>query len=233
MWAPSGRTTSIGQVMTVEAVIWDFGGVLTTSPFEAFARFEAERGLPVDIIRRTNAANHFENAWAKFERAEVDLETFDELFAAESRALGAEVRGRDVLPLLSGDLRPEMVDALKLVKTKFKTGCITNNLPANSIGSRAGRSLYVAEVMALFDHVIESAKIGLRKPDPRIYRMMTDTLGVDPARCVYLDDLGVNLKPAREMGMTTIKVLNAPQAIAELEAATGLTLRAPSVPDRS
>ena len=219
--------------MTVGAVIWDFGGVLTTSPFEAFARFETERGLPIDIIRNTNAANHFENAWAKFERAEVDLETFDELFAAESRALGAEVRGRDVLPLLSGDLRPEMVDALKLVKTKFKTGCITNNLPANSIGSRAGRSLYVAEVMALFDHVIESAKIGLRKPDPRIYRMMTDTLGVDPARCIYLDDLGVNLKPAREMGMTTIKVLNAPQAITELEAATGLTLRAPSVPDRS
>jgi putative hydrolase of the HAD superfamily len=213
--------------MTVEAVIWDFGGVLTTSPFEAFARFEIERGLPADIIRRTNAANHFENAWARFERAEVDLATFDALFAAESLALGAEVRGRDVLPLLSGDLRPEMIEALKRVKARFKTGCITNNLPANSIGSKAGRSLYVAEVMALFDHVIESAKIGLRKPDPLIYRMMTDALGVDPKRCVYLDDLGVNLKPAREMGMTTIKVLSAAQAIAELEMATGLSLRAP------
>jgi putative hydrolase of the HAD superfamily len=148
----------------IEAVIWDFGGVLTSSPFEAFARFEIERGLPTDIIRRTNAANHWENAWAKFERAEVDIETFDELFAAESLALGAEVRGKDVLPLLSGDLRPEMVEALKRVKAKFKTGCITNNLPANAIGSLGGRSLYVAEVMALFDHVIESAKIGLRKP---------------------------------------------------------------------
>ena len=80
----------------------------------------------------------------------------------------------------------------------------------------------------MFDHVIESAKIGLRKPDPRIYRMMTDALGVDPARCVYLDDLGVNLKPAREMGMTTIKVLNAAQAIGELEAATGLSLATPA-----
>jgi putative hydrolase of the HAD superfamily len=209
----------------VEAVIWDFGGVLTSSPFEAFARFESERGLPADIIRRTNAENHWENAWAKFERAEVDIETFDELFAAESRALGAEVRGKDVLPLLSGDLRPEMVDALKLIKSRFKTGCITNNLPANAIGSASGRSLYVAEVMVLFDHVIESAKIGLRKPDPRIYRMMIETLGVDPEHCVYLDDLGVNLKPAREMGMTTIKVVSAPQAIAELEAATGLSLR--------
>jgi putative hydrolase of the HAD superfamily len=212
-----------GWKIVIEAVIWDFGGVLTTSPFEAFARFESERGLPTDIIRRTNASNHWENAWAKFERAEVDLETFDELFAAESLALGAEVRGRDVLPLLSGDLRPEMVEALRLIKSRFKTGCITNNLP--SIGSTSGRLLYLAEVMALFDHVIESAKIGLRKPDPRIYRMMVEALGVDPKHCVYLDDLGVNLKPAREMGMTTIKVVDSQQAIAELQAATGLSLR--------
>lgn len=208
----------------IEAVIWDFGGVLTTSPFEAFTRFEKERGLPADIIRHTNAANHFENAWAKFERAEVDLATFDTLFAAESLALGAEVRGRDVVPLLSGDPRPEMVEALQRAKKRFKTGCITNNLPANAIGSSGGRALYVAETMALFDHVIESAKIGLRKPDPRIYRMMADALGVDPKNCVYLDDLGVNLKPAREMGMTTIKVIDAPQAIRELQAATGLAL---------
>lgn len=209
----------------IEAVIWDFGGVITTSPFEAFSRFERERGLPADIIRRTNATNHWENAWAKFERAEVDVETFDRLFAAESLALGAEVRGKDVLPLLSGDLRPEMVEALRRVTARFKTGCITNNLPSNAIGSAGGRSLYVAEVMALFHHVIESARIGLRKPDPRIYRMMVEALGVDPSRCVYLDDLGVNLKPAREMGMTTIKVLNASQALAELEAATALSLR--------
>jgi putative hydrolase of the HAD superfamily len=209
----------------IEAVIWDFGGVLTTSPFEAFARFETEHGLPADIIRRTNANNHWENAWAKFERAELDIEAFDRLFAEESLALGAAVRGKDVLPLLSGDLRPEMVEALRRVKGQFKTGCITNNLPANAIGSQSGRSLYVAEVMALFDHIIESAKIGLRKPDPRIYQMMTDALNVDPKHCVYLDDLGVNLKPAREMGMTTIKVLNAEQGIAELEAATRLALR--------
>jgi putative hydrolase of the HAD superfamily len=209
----------------IEAVIWDFGGVLTTSPFEAFARFETEHSLPADIIRRTNAANHLENAWAKFERAEVDIDAFDQLFAAESLALGAEVRGKDVLPLLSGDLRPEMVEALRRVKTVFRTGCITNNLPANSIGSESGRSLYIAEVMALFDHIIESAKIGLRKPNPRIYQMMTDALDVDPEHCVYLDDLGINLKPARAMGMTTIKVLGAAQAIADLERATGLSLR--------
>ena len=208
----------------IEAVIWDFGGVLTTSPFEAFARFEKERGFPIDIIRNTNAANHLENAWAKFERAEVDVETFDRLFAEESRQFGAEVRGKEVLPLLQGDLRPEMVEALKRIKATCKTGCITNNLPANAMGSSSGRTLYVAEVMALFDHIIESAKIGLRKPDPRIYRMMIEALQVDPAKCVYLDDLGVNLKPAREMGMTTIKVVTAAQALAELEAATGMKL---------
>ena len=210
--------------MTIEAVIFDFGGVLTSSPFEAFARYETERGLPVDIILRTYAANHLENAWAKFERAEVDIDTFDHLFATESLALGAEVRGRDVLPLLQGDLRPEMVEALKRIKAQFKTGCITNNLPANAIGSMTGRSLYVAEVMVLFDHVIESAKIGLRKPDTRIYQLMVEALKVDPKNCVYLDDLGVNLKPAREMGMTTIKVTSGAQAISELEAATGLKL---------
>jgi putative hydrolase of the HAD superfamily len=209
----------------IEAVVWDFGGVLTTSPFEAFARFEAQRRLPAGTLRRVNAANHHDNAWARFERAELDLDAFDALFAAESLALGAEVRGRDVLPLLSGELRPEMVAALKRVKSKFKIGCITNNLPANAIGSSGGRMLYIAEVMALFDHVIESAKIGLRKPDPRIYRMMADALGVKPSACVYLDDLGINLKPAREMGMTTIKVMDAGQAIAELEAATGMGLR--------
>ena len=209
----------------IEAVIFDFGGVLTSSPFEAFSAFETSQGLPTDIIRRTNSVNHLDNAWAKFERAEIDADAFDALFAAESKALGAEVRGRDVLPLISGSLRPEMVEALRRIKARFKTGCITNNLPSNKTGSNSGRSLYVAEVMVLFDHVIESAKIGLRKPDPRIYTMMTTALSVDPAACVYLDDLGVNLKPARDMGMTTIKVLTGDQGISDLEKATGLTLR--------
>ncbi|MGB6956046.1 MAG: HAD-IA family hydrolase, partial [Bradyrhizobium sp.] len=131
----------------------------------------------------------------------------------------------DVLPLLAGDLRPAMVESLRRIKSMFKTGCITNNLPANAIGSAGGRTLYIAEVMVLFDHVIESAKIGLRKPDPKIYHMMVEALAVDPKRCVYLDDLGVNLKPARDMGMTTIKVRDAKQALAELEAVTGLSLQ--------
>ena len=198
-----------------QAVIWDFGGVLTSSPFEAFGKFERDRGLPLDFIREINAANHLENAWAKLERAEIDHTTFDRLFAEECRAMGQDVRGKDILPLLAGEIRPEMVQALKRIHTRCKTGCITNNLPAGEGNTMA--SIYKREIMADFDHVIESAKIGMRKPDPRIYEMMVEALGVEPARCIYLDDLGINLKPARTMGMTTIKVADAAPAIAELE----------------
>ncbi|HEY1837897.1 MAG TPA: HAD-IA family hydrolase [Rhizomicrobium sp.] len=209
----------------IEAVIWDFGGVFTSSPFEAFARYEREKGLPQNIIRQINGANHLENAWARFERAELDLNGFDEAFAAEASALGHRIPGRDVIGLLAGDFRPDVIEALRRVKAaRLKTGCITNNVPSNQTGSADGRSLYAREVMELFDHVIESAKTGLRKPNPRIYEMMCEALKVKPNACVFLDDLGVNLKPARAMGMTTIKVETGPQAIAELERACGLLL---------
>ena len=208
----------------IEAVIFDFGGVFTSSPFEAFARYERENGLPVDLIRKINSQNHLTNAWARFERAELDLNSFDKAFADEALALGHYVPGKDIIGLLSGDFRPDMIEALRRIKTKFKTGCITNNVPANMTGSNEGRSLYAKDVMALFDHVIESAKTGIRKPDPRIYEMMCETLSVAPEACIYLDDLGVNLKPARAMGMATIKVENGPQAIAELEKLTSMRL---------
>ncbi|MDX2236865.1 MAG: HAD-IA family hydrolase [Hyphomonadaceae bacterium] len=212
--------------MTLQAVIWDFGGVLTTSPFEAFNRFEAERGLPRDFIRSVNATNPHDNAWALFERAEIDAAAFDRLFAEESAALGRRVQGADVLSLLSGDVRPRVVAALRACKTVAKVGCITNNVPAGEgagMARTAEKARAVAAVMALFDHVIESSKIGIRKPDPRIYALMCEALDVDPRACVYLDDLGINLKPARDMGMRTIKVLNEAQLLAELSTATGLT----------
>jgi putative hydrolase of the HAD superfamily len=216
----------------IEAVIWDFGGVFTSSPFEAFARYEAERGIPVGTIRKINSTNHETNAWAKFEQSLVDMDGFDRLFLAEAAVLGHTIPGRDVLPLLSGDFRPDVIEALKRVKAAgLRTGCITNNMPHNAAGgpkeggTAAGRSLYAREIMEQFDVVIESAKIGIRKPNPKIYAMMCEQLGVAPAACVFLDDLGGNLKPARAMGMTTIKVESGPQAIAELEAATGLTLK--------
>ena len=209
----------------IKAVIWDFGGVFTSSPFEAFARYERERGLPVGLIRRINSTDHETNAWAQFEQARIDIDAFDKAFAAEAKALGHDVPGKDVLPLLAGDFRPEMIEALRRIKTRFKTGCITNNMPHNAAGgTAAGRTMYAREIMELFDEVIESAKLGIRKPDPRIYRLMCEKLAVAPEECVYLDDLGGNLKPARAMGMTTIKVESAPQAITELEAATGMRL---------
>ncbi|MBV9332257.1 MAG: HAD-IA family hydrolase [Alphaproteobacteria bacterium] len=210
----------------IEAAIFDFGGVFTTSPFEAFARYEEEKGLPKDLIRRINSTNHQDNAWARFERAELDMEGFDAAFAEEARALGHHVPGSDVIGLLAGDFRPEMIEALRRLKPKLKTGCITNNVPSNAAGSPplAGRTIYAREIMELFDEVIESSKVGIRKPDPRIYEMMCEKLAVRPDACVYLDDLGINLKPARAMGMVTIKVESGPQAIKELEAATGLTL---------
>jgi putative hydrolase of the HAD superfamily len=210
----------------IDAVIWDFGGVFTTSPFEAFARYERDNGIPVGVIRKINSTNHENNAWAMFERAAIDFAGFDAAFAAEAMALGYRIPGRDVVALLAGEFRPEMIETLRRIKTRFKTGCITNNMPADAAGggTAAQRSIYAREIMELFDVVIESSKVGIRKPDPRIYTMMCEQLGVKPEACVYIDDLGPNLKPARAMGMTTIKVESGPQAIAELEAATGMEL---------
>jgi putative hydrolase of the HAD superfamily len=211
--------------MAIEAVIWDFGGVFTTSPFEAFNRYEAERGLPADLIRRVNATNPDHNAWALFERNEIDAARFDALFLEESTALGHPVRGADVLPLLSGALRPRMVEALKACKQRFKVGCITNNVVSeHSPGQDAGQRMAgaMAQVMPLFDAIIESSKAGVRKPDPRIYLMMCDLLAVQPEACVYLDDLGINCKPAAGLGMRAIKVTTEAQALADLSKIVGL-----------
>jgi putative hydrolase of the HAD superfamily len=215
--------------MAVEAVIWDFGGVFTSSPFEAFNRFEAERGAPKDLIRRVNATNPDTNAWALFERNEVDASGFDKLFLEESTALGHPVRGADVLPLLNGQLRPRMVAALKTCKAHFKVGCITNNVVSHhSPGTQGPQTMAGAmgQVMPLFDAVIESSKAGVRKPDPRIYQMMCEQLDVAAASCVYLDDLGINCKPASLLGMTAIKVVDVDQTLADLARATGLSFEA-------
>jgi putative hydrolase of the HAD superfamily len=207
-----------------QAVIFDFGGVITESPFEAFNKLEAARGLPKDFIRRINATNPHDNAWAKFERAEITPAAFDTAFADEARAQGFELGGRDVIACLAGAVRPSMLEALRRIAQRYKTGCITNNVKSDNKTGGMWNNPAVDEAMSLFQHVIESSKVGVRKPDPRIYRMMTDALAVEPAACIYLDDLGINLKPAREMGMTTIKVETAPPTIAALEAHLGLTL---------
>ena len=208
------------------AVLWDFGGVFTTSPFAAFNRYEQERNLPKDFIRTINATNPETNAWAQFESNQVSLDDFDGLFAAEARALGHEVGGKEVVALLSGDLRPRMVQVLKICKEHFKVACITNNVKSGqgpSMASSSERAAQMADVMALFDLVVESSVEGVRKPNPKIYQLTCERLGVDPNDAIFLDDLGINLKPARAMGMKTIKVLEQDQAIADLATLTGLT----------
>ncbi|MFA5121428.1 HAD-IA family hydrolase [Zavarzinia sp.] len=206
-----------------DAVLWDFGGVILSSPFEAFNDLEAARGLPRDTIRRINAANPDSNAWARFERSEIDLAGFDEAFAAEAEAVGARLRGRDVIAVIHGAVRPAMVEALDRVRRHYRTACLTNNV--NDNGAGAAYAAEVGAVMQRFDAVIESRRVGVRKPDPRFYEMACEILQLDPRRAVYLDDLGINLKPAKAMGMHTIKVTGADQALAELEAVLGLTLR--------
>ena len=176
-------------------------------------------------LRTVNATRPDANAWALFERAQINAAGFDQRFLDESSALGHPVRGADVLPLLSGEVRPRMVEALRLCKQRFKVGCITNNMAQGhgaGMAASAEGAARAGDIMGLFDAVIESSKAGMRKPDPKIYLMMCERLGVAPRACVYLDDLGVNCKPAAALGMTAIKVVSEVQALADLERATGL-----------
>lgn len=205
--------------MTIRAVLWDFGGVILSSPFEAFNRYEDEIGVPRDFIRGLNATNPDDNAWAKFERSEVSVDEFAELFEAEAAAGGHELSGHRVLGLLGGEVRPAMVSALERINEDYITACLTNNMPTGrgpGMSGDEGRANRVGGIMGIFDAVIESSKIGVRKPDPKFYRIACDTIGITPEEAVFLDDLGVNLKPARQMGMTTIKVVDPHEALVEL-----------------
>jgi putative hydrolase of the HAD superfamily len=207
----------------IRAVLFDFGGVILSSPFEAFARYEAERGLPEGFIRRVNATNPDTNAWAQLERREITLDEFCERFEAEAADAGHRLDAREVLALLDGELRPEMVEAVRRCSERLLTGLLTNNFV--TVDGHVDREGEMGALLALFDVVIESSKVGVRKPDPRFYELACRELGIAPGEAVFLDDLGVNLKPAREMGMSTIKVVDPHQALAQLEAVVGFPLR--------
>ena len=205
----------------IKAVFWDFGGVITSSPFESFNRFEIENNLPVDFLRSVNSTNPDSNAWALLERNEIDLEAFDLLFERESDDLGHPVKGKDVIALLKGQIRPEMISALERIKGNLLQACLTNNI--QSMGdidfegnvSAAGKH---EEVMSMFDFVFESSKENVRKPDPEFYLRACKRGDVDPSEVVFLDDLGINLKPAKVLGMSTIKVVDPIEALSELQA---------------
>jgi len=206
------------------AVFWDFGGVILSSPFDAFLQYEAKKGLPQAFLRKVNATNPDTNAWALLERNEVSPRDFNDLFMAESTALGHPVPGSDVLALLAGEIRPAMVQALDTVKAAgYRMACLTNNVVGGD-GASPERREAVAAIMSRFDAVVESSKVGCRKPETRFYEIACETLQVSPHECVFLDDLGVNLKPAAAMGMHTIKVINPDDALVALGAALQLSL---------
>jgi putative hydrolase of the HAD superfamily len=205
----------------IKAVMFDIGGVLTTGPFEGFARYEREANLPDGLLRQINSTNPDTNAWAKFERGQVDFGGFSELFESEAAALGYTVDAPSVMAAIRGGPRPGMVEAVRFCKGRYKTAALTNNFVAG--GNGRGRSEDAPTFYeGLFDVVIESSKMGVRKPDPRFYEMACEALDVLATESVFLDDLGVNLKPAREMGMHTIKVVSGEQALTELYAVLGV-----------
>lgn len=207
----------------IRAALFDFGGVILSSPFEAFERYEQAHDLPAGFIRRLNATNPDANAWARLERSEVDLDGFCRLFEAEAEQAGHRLDGRAVVGLLSGELRPAMVTAVRRCAQRLKTALLTNNFAVRS--GHVDRETEMGEVLALFDDIVESSKVGVRKPEPAFYELACQRLGIEPAEAVFLDDLGVNLKPARALGMTTIKVTDPDAAIAVLEAVVGFPLR--------
>ena len=212
----------------IDAVLFDFGGVVTTSPFEAFSRYETEIGAPTDSIRRINSTNPNNNAWAKMEKSEVDISEFCELFEAEAADFGLELSGQKVLECLSGNVRPEMVRALEILKQRVRIGCITNNMKSGhgaGMARTSEQAASVAQIMEMFEVVVESAKVGLRKPDVRIYELACSELGVDPRNCAYLDDLGINCKTAANLGMVAIKVVDPQVALDDLERVVGFSLR--------
>lgn len=201
----------------IRAVLFDFGGVILSSPFEAFAHYEAAHGLPDGFLRRVNATDPDTNAWARLERNEVTLEEFCSLFEAEALALGGAVSAQEVLGLLKGELRPEMVEAVRRCHERLKTGLLTNNVVTMRADVMSGASDPHAEVLGLFDVIVESSRVGVRKPDPAFYERACAELAIEPSEAVFLDDLGVNLKPAQAMGMTTIKVTDPHEALRALE----------------
>ena len=208
----------------IRAVLWD--SAASSRPARS-RRSPASNGSKAagELIRTINSTNPDTNAWAQFESSAIDADGFDAAFRAEAEALGHSVDGKDVLELLSGDFRPRMVAALAECKKHYKVGCITNNVKkareGPAMATTDAKARMSAEVMAQFEVVIESSVEGVRKPNPRFYGIACARLGVRPDRAVSLDDLGINLKPARAMAMTTIKVVDVNHALATLGEATG------------
>jgi putative hydrolase of the HAD superfamily len=210
-------------------VVFDLGGVITESPMTAFAAYEEEAGLPAGLIRRLNSTDPDTNAWARFERNELDVAGFSAAFEAEAAASGHRVDAARVLEALHGELRPAMIAAVRRLRAEgLPLALLSNNVaPMERTGE-------LGELLGLFDAVVESSTEGVRKPEPEIYRRaltrLAEAVGrpVEAVDCAYLDDLGINLKPARALGFSTIKVGDPAVALAELSELVGFPLDGPA-----
>ena len=208
--------------MAYRAVIFDLGGVVFPSPFDAFDAYERSVGLPDRFIRTVVANSAETGAWARFERSDVDFARFCTEFEAECSTAGGTVDAAALMRAISQGFapRPSMVDAITSIRARgLRVGALTNNWATTDTSA----STEPTELG--FDTVVESAIEGMRKPDPRIYLLVCERLAVEPDECVFLDDLGVNLKPARALGMTTIKVSNVSNALTELAGHLGFELQ--------
>jgi putative hydrolase of the HAD superfamily len=208
------------------AVVFDLGGVVMPSPIDVFRDYETRTGLPHRFISEVVLAGGEHGAFSRLERGELAMDEFTDEFEAECARAGHTV---DIAELFeevhAGSApRPRMLTAIAAIRaTGMKAGALTNNWKAPGPDGEVATGLTGA-LSDVFDVVVESAVEGLRKPDPRIYELVCDRLGVTPPETVFLDDLGTNLKPARELGMTTIKVIDPDTALIELEAVLGFEL---------
>jgi putative hydrolase of the HAD superfamily len=209
----------------IAAVVFDIGGVVQDSPLHAIARYERERGIEANAINRVVVAAGERGAWARLERGELTVQTFVEPFEADCRAHGITIDGRHLMAMIAEASvpRPLMLEAIRRIRAGgLRVAALTNNWVAETSGR--GDATPRARLDAHFDVFVESAVVGLRKPDPRIYALVCERLGVAPPRVAFLDDIGRNLKPARALGMATIKVDEPEQALRELGALLGLDL---------
>jgi len=205
--------------MTIKTIIFDFGGVITNSPIEGFKLLEEKHGYDNGIITNINMNNPDNNAWAKSERGEIDINTFLEEFEKEALAIGQKINAKEILQQLYGSLRENMINKIKLlsVSKKYKLICLTNVLKGVDIFTPEERVKSVNRIMSYFDIIYESYKLNMRKPETRIYQYILNEINIKPEETVFLDDLGMNLKPALQLGINTIKVVDPNDAINELD----------------
>jgi putative hydrolase of the HAD superfamily len=215
------RERGAGVTSQIAAVIFDLGGVVMDSPLHAIARYERDHGLAPNAINHAIVAAGDEGAWSRLERGELAVTDFFPAFEVDCRAHGVELSGSRVMAYIAeaAGPRPRMIEAIRRIRAEgLRVAALTNNWVTGEVprGRQALR--------ALFDVFVESSVVGLRKPDPRIYQLTCRELGVEPPRTAFLDDIGRNLKPARALGMTTIKVDDPEIALRELGAVLGLDL---------